>query len=363
MHNRPATPKSRRPLVVGLAILVVMLAVLPAGYYAYWRYVAAQLTAGIEQWAADQRAQGGDVRFVWSGISGFPFSFKARFHQPQARLHLPGAELEWGGSFLAAEMAPWNLRSVRVASPGQHVFRLRSDGQRDQWRLIVAGLSGTLRFFDTGALREIDANLQLPDITRPDGVAVAAHEAKMRLQLPDQPPADYSMPFATVGLELSQLLLPSGTRLLTTDPVERASFDAVIKGPVAAPADVTMSAPLAEFLAAWRDAGGVVELSSFAFAQGPLALTGNATVALDRDLQPEGAGTVTAAGLSNAVEILIDDGRIPPDRALMARTTVKALEKPSADGRPQATVGLSLQNRAVSFGPVPLLAVPRIEWP
>ena len=33
------------------------------------------------------------------------------------------------------------------------------------------------------------------------------------------------------------------------------------------------------------------------------------------------------------------------------------------DGKLQATVGLSLQNRTVSFGPVPLFALQPIEWP
>ena len=41
----------------------------------------------------------------------------------------------------------------------------------------------------------------------------------------------------------------------------------------------------------------------------------------------------------------------------------KALEKPGPDGKLQATVGLSLQNRTVSFGPVPLFALQPIEWP
>ena len=122
-------------------------------------------------------------------------------------------------------------------------------------------------------------------------------------------------------------------------------------------------APLKDALTAWRDAGGVVELNGFAFTQGPLAVTGNATLALDAELQPEGAGTITTTGLSEALEILIRDGLIPADRALIARTTAKALEKPGPDGRPQATVGLSLQNRTVSFGPVPLFALQPIEWP
>ena len=63
------------------------------------------------------------------------------------------------------------------------------------------------------------------------------------------------------------------------------------------------------------------------------------------------------------MEILLRDGLIPPDRALVARATVKALEKPGPDGKRQATIGLSLQNRIVSFGPAPLFALPPIEWP
>jgi hypothetical protein len=176
------------------------------------------------------------------------------------------------------------------------------------------------------------------------------------LDRPETPPADFNMPLLRAAVDAKSLALPAGTRLLTEEPVQSLSFDATVKGPMP-------PAPLKDALAAWRDAGGVVELHSFGFAQGPLAVSGNATLALDPALQPEGAGTITTVGLGAAVEILIRDGLIPPDRALVARTTVKALEKPGADGRPQATVGLSLQNRTVSFGPVPLFALQPIEWP
>lgn len=338
---------------------VALLAVICGGYYAYWRYVAQELAVGIERWVADQRALGNQVEFVWSGISGFPFAFEARFHQPRMRLRLPGAELEWGGSFLAAEMSPWNLRSVRVASPAQHVLRLQQDRQANPWRLIVAGISGDVGFANTGALREINAKLDLPDATLPDGTAVAASEATLHLALPDSPPSDYSMPFANVAMEVSQLLLPPGTRLLTADPVERAALDAVIKGPV----DLSLAPPLTEILADWRDRGGDVEVKSFTFVQGPLSLGGEATLALDGYLQPLGAGTVKATGLSEAVEILLRDGLIPADRALVARTTAKALERTGADGKLEAKFALSLQNGVLSFGPAPLLQVPPIEWP
>ncbi|HWA51415.1 MAG TPA: DUF2125 domain-containing protein [Dongiaceae bacterium] len=357
MHNRA----SRNRAIPMLAIAgVVLLLVLAGGYYAYWRYVARELESGIDYWAADQRAHGSEVAFVWDGISGFPFAFKARFQQPNVKLQVPGGVLEWASGFLAAEMSPWDLKTVRISSPAQQVVRLHD--QSGQTRLIVAAISGEIRFSDAGLMRGIAAELQLPDVTLPDGLALAADQAKLRLALPDTPPTDYSQPFAMVAVDVSKLLLPPNTRLLTTDPVEQASLDAIIRGPVAVPVDVTMAPALTQILADWRDQGGDVEVKSFSFAQGPLNVGGEATLALDGNLQPLGAGTVTASGLSETVEILLRDGLIPADRAMVARATAKALERTGAEGKAEAKFALSLQNGIVSFGPAPLVQVPPIEW-
>ncbi len=359
MHNR--APRNRAIPMLATAGLVLLIA-LAGGYYAYWRYVAQELGSGIDRWAADQRAHGSEVAFVSDGISGFPFAFKARFHQPDVKLRLSGAVLEWSSGFLAAEMSPWDLRTVRISSPAQQVVRFQTQQQTGQWRMIVAAVSGKIRFAGNGGLREINAELQLPDATLPDGLALAADQAKVRLSLPDVPPIDYSQPFGTIAAEVSKLLLPPGTRLLTTDPVEQASVDAVINGPIAVPLDLAASPPLTDILAGWRDRGGDIEVKSFSFAQGPLSVSGEATLALDGNLQPLGAGTVTASGLSEAVEILLRDGLIPADRAMVARATAKALERTGAEGKAEAKFALSLQNGILSFGPAPLLQVPPIEW-
>ncbi len=360
MHNR--APRNRAIPKLAIAGLV-LLAVVAGGYYAYWRYVARELEAGVDDWAADQRARGSEVAFVWDGISGFPFAFEARFQQPNVKLQSPGAVLEWSSGFLAAEMSPWDLRTVRISSPAQQVVRFQAQRQSGQWRLIVAAISGEIKFANTGALRAIEAELQLPDATLPDGLALAAHQAKLRVSLPEVPPIDYSQPFATMAVDVSKLLLPPNTRLLTTDPVEQASFDATIRGPVAVPTDLAASPPLTAILADWRDRGGDIEVKSYSFAQGPLRLNGEATLALDANLQPLGAGTVTARGLSETVEILLRDGLIPADRAMVARATAKALERTGAEGKAEAKFALSMQNGTLSFGPAPLLQVPPIAWP
>ena len=358
MHNRSTAyqPRSNLKRVFLLIGILVVLGVLAGGYFAFWRHVARQLEAGVKAWAAEQRALGNEVAFAWDGVGGFPFRFAATFREPSIRWHDPRGEVAWTGAALRAEMAPWNLQQVKIGSAGPNDVALRLADDASGWRIATTGFAGTVDLYGGGQLHGFAAALQQPDLTLPDGKVLSSAAATVMLDLPLTPPADFNLPLARLVLDAKSLALPPGTRVLTAEPVQSLNVDATIKGAMPL-------APLKDALAAWRDAGGVVELRNFGFAQGPLALSGNATLALDPELQPEGAGTITTAGLGAAVEILIADGLIPPDRALVARATVKALEKPGADGRPQATVGLSLQNRTVSFGPVPLFAVQPIEWP
>jgi hypothetical protein len=358
MPNPPTAyqPRSKLKRVFLLVGGLVLLAALLGGYYAYWRYVARQLEAGVAAWAEQQRALGNEVAFQWDGIGGFPFLFTATFRNPAIRWHTPQPEMAWQGATVDAEMAPWDLREIRIRSDGAQDAIVHLTGDASGWHLATTGFVGVVNVYATGALRALTVALQQPDLTQPDGAALASGKATVTLDLPEAPPTDFKAPLARVAVELERTPVPVGVRLLTQDPVQLLAFDATIKGPMPL-------APLREALASWRDAGGVADVSRFNFVQGPLGLSGSATLALDPDLQPEGAGTVTAAGLGDAVEILIRDGLIPPDRALAARATVRALEKPGPTGKPQATIGLSVQNRTVSFGPVPLFALQRIEWP
>jgi hypothetical protein len=362
MHNDQARdqlgpqPRSKRKQGFLLIGALVLLAVLLGGYYAYWRIVAQQLEAGVEAWAQQERARGNEVAFAWDGIGGFPLRFAATFREPALRWRGPRGEIAWQGPALEAEMAPWNLRRIEVSSLGQHDATLRLAGEAAEWRVAATGLAGTISLHRSGALRGFTLALRQPDLALPNGAALASADATITLDQPTTPPTNYEMPLARVTLDASTIALPEGARLLTDDPVETVSLDATINGPMPV-------APLKDALAAWRDAGGVVELSKFEFAQGPLGLSGNATLALDAALQPQGAGTITSSGLSEAVEIMIRDGLIPSDRALIARTTAKALEQPGTDGKLQATFALTLQNRTVTFGAIPLFTLQPIEWP
>jgi hypothetical protein len=187
--------------------------------------------------------------------------------------------------------------------------------------------------------------------------ATSAHAA---IGLPSQPPVKY--PDLLVGFDLwaENVTLPTGTHLLTEGPLIRIAAAGAVLGPM--PQALIDQAPVDQALTAWRDAGGVVDLKSFAFAQGPLALTGNATVALDKNLQPEGAASLQAKGLAPTIDLLASEGMITQGDVLKFKAFVLGAQKPGADGQPEVATGLSLQNGILSWGPFPITRVPEVVW-
>src|SRR5262249_16460211 len=145
-------------------------------------------------------------------------------------------------------------------------------------------------------------------------------------------------------------------------PITQAGLTGTIKGPLLPPPG-TEPQNLTGFLTQWRDAGGVLDLSKFDFAQGPVAMTGNATLTLDKELQPEGAGTITATGLADLIDLLTARGAIHNKDAGIAKAVIQNLQKPGPNGRPEVTVGLTIQDRVVSFGFARLFKLAPIVWP
>lgn len=365
------TSNNRRKTIFGFAAILIIV-LLFGGYWFYWRQVASQLQAGVEQWAADQRTAGATIDFQWQGITGFPFSFTADFTGVNILGRLGGAPLSARTDHLQLNMSPIDLNAVRLLcdKPLTVIVPGLSLAQPDTAN-NTAGLPGIRLTLDQadGVIR-----LQNGD---PAGATIDASKGKLDngqnvlsvaslhvdVQLPPIPPHDFNDPAANLDIAFSGVDMPAGVPQLLSGPIIETSLTGVIKGPLLPPPGVAPPQDLAGFLAHWRDAGGVLDLSKFDFAQGPLALTGNGTFALDANLQPIGAGKITATGLGDLVDLLAARGAIRHKDAGIAQAVINGLQKPGANGRPEVTIGLSIQDSEVSFGFAKLFKLPPIIWP
>jgi hypothetical protein len=116
-------------------------------------------------------------------------------------------------------------------------------------------------------------------------------------------------------------------------------------------------------LTRWKDAGGTLEITDFSLVWGPLQIAGDGTLAVDGALQPVGAFTAQIAGLDRLVNLLEKTGRMRAQQAAIARIALAVLTRaPANGGSPQARVPVSIQNRQLSIGPIPLLRLPVINW-
>ncbi|MGZ8996556.1 MAG: DUF2125 domain-containing protein, partial [Rhodospirillales bacterium] len=121
---------------------------------------------------------------------------------------------------------------------------------------------------------------------------------------------------------------------------------------------------LPEALARWRESGGAAEFSQLSLRYGPLFLDGSGTASLDADMQPVGTFMARIQGFQKTLSTLASRGLINEQTAARATIALTILSRPAANGGPATlSVPLSLHDRRLSVGPLPLMVVPLIEWP
>lgn len=340
--------KHRTKIVAAVAVAIAFC----GGYAGYWFYVAGKLDQGIDDWASFQRQSGLILDFERTPISGFPFAFSATFRKPHIAGAFGGQAFDWQGPDVEARVSPFDLRSMTVTGPGHHIVDFGAgpatiDAAALEVRLGVAG-NGTL---STASVTASGAALALPD-----GKMMAADTATALLQAPPNPPKADADPLLQFAFDAKDVKLPEGTVLLTADPLSQIQIAGTVKGPMPI-------APIRQALAAWRDAGGTVEVASFALAQATLSLTGSATVALDETLQPIVAANLKARGLAETIDLLAEQHRIYPEDAQKMKLFVKGAERDVPGGYKEVATGLTVQGGYLAWGPFKLAQVPPIAWP
>ncbi|HVJ39878.1 MAG TPA: DUF2125 domain-containing protein [Dongiaceae bacterium] len=364
------TSSRRRVWLWGLAAILAVALTL-GGYTVYWQQVAKQLQAGVEQWAAEQRSAGATIDFKWDGISGFPFAFTADFTGVSILGRLGATALSARTDHLQLNMSPIDLQRVRLLcdSPLTVIIPGLSLGQ-------AGAADGDATATGTRlTLDQADGSIQLRN-GNPAGVTIDVNRGKLDngqdvlsaaslhvdVQLPPTPPRDFKDPAAMFAIAASNVALPADMPQLLPGPITQFDITGTIKGPLLPPGG-TPPQDLASALSQWSTPGGDIELSRFDYAQGPVAMTGTGTLALDANLQPVGAGTITATGLGDLIDLLAARGAIHHKDAGIAKAVIEGLQKPGANGRPEVTIGLTIQDRVVSFGFAKLFKLPPINWP
>ncbi len=375
-NSKPAlTPPAAKGLKRGL-IGAAALAAVALIYSGYWSYLAGHFKTGIDQWAAERRAEGYEAGYSSVRVEGFPFRLRVEITDPY--LAAPGAgeggdgvrPWSWRGPAMVLKVRPWRLSRIRVMAPGRHrIMGFRAgrpvdyalearklwlklkyrDGRPERAALSVRGLGVKEGAgIDVGGLAAADIIVEKAKASRagkgdlsPPGALVLTIEAE-----------DMTFPFEPVR----------GLGRKTARLGVRSTVTGDIAGLLTRHALGDRTARV-EAITRWRDSSGALEVRRLDIRHGPLVVDGEGTLALDGDLQPIGSFTFRVQGFNEALDRLLKAGLIEPHPAALVKTVLAALARKTGDGGAQLKVPLSLQDRQVFVGPIPIAKIPLIRWP
>lgn len=346
--------------VVGVAIAVT----------AAWFVFVHQTQRAINQWADTQRDNGVEVTWQSLEFTGYPLRVIAQLGDPQLTVRQPNRVATWKPPLLTFKFSPTAPRAIDFASPGTHNIHIASGDKT--WSAVVnaESLNGQA-LFPAGDYRRLERltgrfagmSVTTSDSAEPVTIGGGNFKARRRLAAPVDlqavHPQGASFEF---DLALRDIRLPGNFRranaLETLDPLIGAfSAELLVNGELESGAIDNAS------LTAWRDSGGTVEFTSIELQWGPIQIAANGTLALDDDLQPVGSFATQISGLEQLIGAMETGGVLSPSDAAIARITLSILSRGSADGSSNhAEIPITLQERILRLGPIPLVEFPPIAW-
>lgn len=332
--------------VVGWVGGIVLAVVIAWGglWFLTWRLARDQLAAFVAHTQGDFRyqlrePQSGSLTTVQLTLSDV------------AWLMPSGLKLTAPSLTLALTPGRWRHYALHSTVPVQ--LSLARPG-RETWQLTTQSLTAGLDLHDTRRWAQFDATLSDAKLTRqpagslvPDTLLQTAQLA-LHLEQPPATPTTHTTTGLALALAAQEATLPPGLLRALPQTVTAVTFNARLLGN---PPDWRRRAPVT----AWRDSGGTVELDSADFSWGRLSGKLQGTLALDKQLQPEGAGTAQLFLRPPApADAAVADNLISSLFGLFAKT--------DAAGTRSVTLPLALQERQLALGIFPLAKMPELIW-
>lgn len=332
---------SRRK-ITGVAALAI--ALLAGAYAIWWQYAADWFDRSLADWIAQRRAEGYRIELSPTPVEGFPFWLRSSMREPS--IVAPNEAWRWAGSVLHVRSRPWSPLDFAFEAKGPQNLSF----EERNFTLESGQATGRIAYGFDGRLADFALELASARVTEAGQAPILAESFKLDAWEP-RDEGEVVKTRLALQLEATNIALPESLRPAFGPLVAAASFTGRLAGPLT-------PGPLPEALAAWRDAGGALDLERFQVTWGPLKLRGNATIALDAALQPLVAAKCEIYNVGPTFDALMAAGLIDPEHGGLGKQLLLGMA--GEDGR--LDVPLTLQDGFVFVGPFKLAAVPPVAW-
>jgi hypothetical protein len=352
----------RRKRLIALAVLPALLVV---GDFFYWRLAVNQLRSGFDTWVMTAHAAGWAVRHGKVSAGGWPDSATLRVENLTVTTSgsfggglIVGAprldDMEWGSDTVLLRSGLTQPDTLEVIPSGLHPLRFNTGPpipiSADHMRLRLV-----LRSHKPPRTVEMDADGLAASVPKFGQVTVG----HLSVHADPRPDAERDQVAITFSMSVQPVILPDSVHWSLGNEIGEIAVEGVLNGHL----PLTGQGAAARAIS-WRDEGGSLELHRLLIEWGRAKLDATATMALDEDLQPMGAGTGKISGYGTVLDMLMENGTLTRSAATAAKAVLSLLAgTPGDDQTEEVEVPLTLQFRTLSVRQVPLLRLPELDWP
>ena len=338
----------RRATILRLVGIVLVVGI--GAYTAFWWYAAGRIKLAAGDWARTAHDQQLDVAWQSIRVGGYPFAFRLELGDAVLTDKASNPSIELRAPELTASVSPWNFRAVQLDAPSG-LNALAGSTDAPLATVAAATADGAVA---VGADRGTTIWLTLHQPKAVASASLAARTATFWIALPPHQPASHSDAGYAAAAMVTDLALPVAPPDFAKT-IDEMGIGVSLTGALP-------PGPLKKAAEAWRDSGGTVELDHLDLRWGTLGVTASGTLALDTDLQPVGGISGAISGYDQLMTALVAAGRVKASDARIARLALAMLGKVGADGRPEISTSLTIQNGEMFLGPAKLGKAPRIDW-
>ncbi|HTJ64514.1 MAG TPA: DUF2125 domain-containing protein [Alphaproteobacteria bacterium] len=343
-------PIRKKPLLIAGTVVVFIL------YSGWWVLTARTITSSANSWITTEQAKGAKLAPDAVSVGGYPFTFTIKLQN--VGLSWPSG-LGFTAQNLKVNARPWAIRTFHINATGGVTVSLPSGDVRPALTFASQTLRGTAGFQDNAVPTALNlaadtVSASLTGVEGDAGRELTIATLKLQEIRPATPPkadTDTAMDLSLEGLDLSAPVI-EGNPLGST--IKKIGLHVQLMGVPPATYDGVG-------LKAWRDAGGTINTPDLSIEWGALSFGGNGTLALDTNMQPEGAFSVHIAGYEQALDSLAAAGWIKMSGASLAKLAMGIAAQTGPDGRPTVKTPLTIQDRHISLGPAKLGQIPEIK--
>ena len=345
-------------------VLLAAIALAIAGYTAFWFHIRSEAEANVEAWVKERRDAGDTVQYGSLDFGGYPFRIEATATMPVFGRTSGSRAWTVEGDSLRVIAAPWNLGHVVAYHEGPFQIHYRATRDDGHERMIdLTGSSeaaGASAVWKGGAWDHADLELAgLSMMAKGANAPLSAghfefHVRKMHPGAPEEVGGIDQPARTEYALEASDLSFPGGGG----QPLgsELQSFETILE----VHGDRPLGRTIPE-IEAWRDAGGIVDVKTFAVDWGPLKLTLDGSLALDEANRPVGALTAHLREYDKLIDALVGQEKRGMDPGL--KKFLDGLVQASGQPQDELSLPFSMQDGMLYLGPVAVTTISPLIGP